>query len=619
MRPRKASTLLLAGRLAVLAGGILLAGCTVIRTGNDIALPVITLSPPSATVQAGQSVQFNATIVSPISTTTSWAVNNIIGGNSAVGTVNSSGLYTAPASVPNPATVTVKCISSAENNPYGAATVTITAAPVSPTVMVSPVDTSVPVGASVQFNATVNGSTDTGVTWSVSGVVGGNSTVGAITGSGAYTAPTAVPSPPTVVVTATSQADATQSASTTLTVTATNSVPLYVNFGINGDTGDSATDYYNGLFTSVTICLPGTQDCQTIPDILVDTSSVGLRVLNSALTQVPATELTTVLDSHQNQVEECVQFGDTSFAWGPVLVADVVMGGEKALNLPIQVLGDTVFPVPTANCLTLGSGPNLNTVAALGANGILGIGTYTQDCGLDCAGGQVFTPYPYYVCPHGTCQTTPLPATQQVSNPVAFFSQDNNGEEIMLPSIPATGAPSLPYTSADGTSMVSAGLLIFGVGTESNNGLGSATVYAVDANGNFPTVVFNGNTYTSAGILTSGSNALYLLDAQTLGIQDCLDNSYYCPTSALAVALTINGANSSTGSVSLDIANADQMFAASPGFSAFNNLGGPSGEGLADDSFDLGLPFFFGRSVFVGIAGTAAANSANAPNGYYAF
>ncbi len=103
---------------------------------------------------------------------------------------------------------------------------------------------------------------------------------------------------------------------------------------------------------------------------------MGLRVLNSALTTVPATELTTVRDSHGNQVQECVQFGDTSYAWGPVLFADVVIAGEKASSVPIQVIGDTTYTVPASSCLSLGAGPSLDTVAALGANGILGVGSF---------------------------------------------------------------------------------------------------------------------------------------------------------------------------------------------------------------------------------------------------
>ena len=618
MRFKRLSAPSLASLLAAVVSGIFLSSCIRGGAGNDLAFPVVTLSPASTSVQAGGTVQFTATVVSQASTTITWAVNNLVGGNPTVGTVSSTGLYTAPAVIPNPATVTIKAISSAETNPFGSAIVKITAA-VSPAVTVSPNDSSTTAGGNIQFTATVSGTTNTAVNWSVGGVAGGNSTVGTISSSGAYTAPTTVPAPPTVVVTATSQADASQSASTTVTVTASNTVPLFVNFGPNGDTGNPRTDYYNGLFTAVTICVSGTVQCQTIPDIIVDTNSVGLRVLNSALTTVPATELDTIMDSQQNQIEECIQFGDTSYVWGPILFADVVMGGERAYSVPIQVAGDTTYTVPAPSCLPLGNGPSLNTVAALGANGILGVGTFVQDCGLNCAGGQTFSPYPYYVCPHQTCRTVPVPVAQQVANPVAFFAKDNNGVEFSLPSISATGAQSLPYTSADGSSLVPAGLLIFGVGTQSNNSIGSATLYSLDANGNLPTVTYNGNAYNSEGVLDAGANALYILDAQTLGTQDCPDNPYYCPSSPLALSLGITGANGSSGTVTLNIESADTLFANSPGYAAFNNLAGPSGESFSTDYFDLGLPFFFGRNVFVGIEGTTVPNSASAPNGYFAF
>ncbi|HMD85047.1 MAG TPA: DUF3443 family protein [Terriglobia bacterium] len=619
MRLKNVSAATLACLLVVMAGGMFLTSCTKGSSNNEIPFPVITLSPVSASVPAGGVVQFNATVVSPTSTTITWSVNNILGGNSMVGTVNSSGLYTAPASVPNPAVVTVKAISSAESNPSGSAIVTITAPAVNATVTVAPTDSWALAGATVQFAATVTGTANTAVAWSVDGVAGGNSTAGTISAAGLYTAPTTIPGSPTIVVTATSQADTTQSASTTLTLTAGNTAPLFVNFGPNGNSGNPGSAFYNGLFTTVTVCLPVTGDCQIIPDVLVDTGSVGLRILNSQLTTVPATELTTVLDSAGNQVQECVQFGNTSYAWGPVLVADVVIGGEKASSVPIQVIGDTTYTVPAASCLSLGPGPSLDTVAALGANGILGVGTSIQDCGLNCAGGQTFSAYPYYVCPKNECQITALPVAQQVTNPVALFAKDNNGVEILLPSISPAGAPSLPYTTADGTGLVPAGLLVFGVGTESNNALGSATLYAADGNGNFPTIAYNGNSYTSDGFLDTGSNALYVSDAQTLGILNCTDNPYYCPTTPLALSLTIYGANSTSGTVTLNVANADTLFDTNPSFAAFNNLGGDSSNGLSSDYFDLGLPFFFGRSVFVGIAGTTVPNNVSAPNGYFAF
>ena len=74
------------------------------------------------------------------------------------------------------------------------------------------------VGGSYQFSATVTNSTNTGVTWSVGGVPGGNSTVGTISASGLYSAPFMVPAPAAVSITATSQADTSKSAAATLTI-----------------------------------------------------------------------------------------------------------------------------------------------------------------------------------------------------------------------------------------------------------------------------------------------------------------------------------------------------------------------------------------------------------------
>jgi hypothetical protein len=48
-------------------------------------------------------------------------------------------------------------------------------------------------------------------------------------------------------------------------------------------------------------------------------------------------------------------------------------------------------------------------------------------------------------------------------------------------------------------------------------------------------------------------------------------------------------------------------------------LGGDSGTDTATDYFAFGLPFFFNRSVFVGIGGTTVPNGATAPYGYWAY
>jgi hypothetical protein len=62
----------------------------------------------------------------------------------------------------------------------------------------------------------------------------------------------------------------------------------------------------NTLFTTVTICVPGSKtECQTIDHIQVDTGSYGLRVLASVLTLT----LPSVAASDGNALLECTQLG----------------------------------------------------------------------------------------------------------------------------------------------------------------------------------------------------------------------------------------------------------------------------------------------------------------------
>ena len=356
--------------------------------------------------------------------------------------------------------------------------------------------------------------------------------------------------------------------------TVNNTQPIEVNLG-------PLNDYPNGVFTTVTICVPGTSTCQDIPDVLVDTGSEGLRLLSSQVTlSLPA-----ITDNSSNQLQECVGFSDGSYVWGPVAAADIAMAGETASSVPIQLIDSsnpTTLPVPSA-CAS-GGGTNENTVSALGANGILGIGIFQQDCGSACTSSSSSVPSLYYLCPNSVCQVTTVPLTFQLQNPVWMFSQDNNGVLISLPSVPDTGAPTV------------SGSLIFGIDTQSNNALGSAQIYTTDASGNFQTT-YNNIAY-SQSFIDSGSNALYFLDSTTLGIQDCTNNpGFYCPASPVSYTVTNTGLNGTSGPVTINVANADALFQANNGLNAaFNNLAGDSG-----GDFDFGLPFFFGRDVFVGI------------------
>jgi len=367
-----------------------------------------------------------------------------------------------------------------------------------------------------------------------------------------------------------------------------------------------ANEYINGLFTSVQVCAPSsTTNCVTIPDVLVDTGSYGFRVLSSALGSL---SLPSVTDLSGNDVQECVQYVSLAYTWGPVEQADLHLAGETASSASIQVISESpTYPVPSS-CLTLGTNGavDYNTVSTLLANGILGVGALPQDCGSDCAEPSPTTPM-YYSCPNGNCQITSVPTSAtkgQLWNPVALFSQDNNGVLVSLPNVPAGGQAT------------ASGSLIFGIGTQSNNAIGSAQIYATTPDQYF-TTTYNGVSYANS-FIDSGSNGLYFLDSTTLGNIECSDyTSFYCPGSTLNFNVTNTGINGTTGPVGFSIANADSLF--QNDFAAYNDLGGDSGTTPSTLYFDFGIPFFYNRNVFVGIAGTTVPNGASAPNGYWAY
>ena len=93
----------------------------------------ITLSPPSAQIAVGASVQFLVTVLNAPNPAVNWQVNGIPGGNSSVGTITPSGAatasYVAPASVSSPLTVTVAAVLQSDSTKNGLAMVTINPVP----------------------------------------------------------------------------------------------------------------------------------------------------------------------------------------------------------------------------------------------------------------------------------------------------------------------------------------------------------------------------------------------------------------------------------------------------------------------------------------------------------
>jgi hypothetical protein len=349
------------------------------------------------------------------------------------------------------------------------------------------------------------------------------------------------------------------------------------------DAGPANTGYnVNRLYANVTICSPGsTSRCQTIDHVLIDTGSTGLRLLSGAM--APELGLSRLTADSGLPLLNCAQFVDNSHVWGPVTTADVVLGGMTATNVPIQVIGEPAFQSTGTACSA--DSIAYTTAAALGANGILGIGVFKEDCGPWCidhpANGFYFT------CTDATCTATvgtTASLAQQVKNPVPLFATNNNGILVDLPAVSPDGAISLN------------GAVIFGIGTLSNNQFTTGAVVETGSSGNITTVLA-GKTMSNSFIDT-GSNGLFF-DSATLPLCTSAAIGFYCPPSTVTLAATIAGANGVAIPVSFAVGNVLSMLTTPPK-SVLPALAGPFGY---SDVFDWGLPFFYGRRVFIGIEG----------------
>ena len=364
--------------------------------------------------------------------------------------------------------------------------------------------------------------------------------------------------------------------------TGSNVAPLTVDAG-------PAQNVLNIPSVSVTLCVPGTTTCQTIDHILVDTGSAGLRVIGTAL--APAlSSLPLATTASGDPMYECLQFAD-GYSWGSVRRADVQVADGRAASLALQVIIDSsTLPAAPTDCTNPkppAPPPSpQDTVAAFGANGVIGVSVFLQDCGPACVtiakpDNQGF----YYGCPATGCVNTTVSLAAQVQNPVSKFATNNNGVIVFLPPITAVGKPTV------------AGALVLGIDTQSNNQLGSATVLSADPLSGSFTTIYNGHTYTRSAFIDSGSNGSFFANAS---LPACTANpGWYCPPTAVTLS-AINqgvGASSATSTVTFSVASLDALSNANPGFAAYDNIAGPLPTPLV--GFDWGLPFFFGRSVAV--------------------
>lgn len=419
-------------------------------------------------------------------------------------------------------------------------------------------------GSTLTWSSTNATSCTASGAWSGSEAPSGTASTGALTAAATYT-----------LSCTGSGGSAQASANVAVTAPAQNQVAVVV------DPGPANTA--NTLFTTITICVPGTATCQTIDHIEVDTGSSGLRILSAVLSSSLSLAVQTAPDG--NSLAECTQFVD-GYSWGPIAAVDLTIAGETGSGVPVQIIGDPGFAsiVPAA-CSKI---PNPeNTVAQFGANGIIGVSVFNQDCGSACSAPiTARSPGFYYSCTNTTCTEISVPLASQLLNPVTLFPADNNGVIIQLGSVPGPGLATLT------------GTMIFGIDTQSDNLSGIQKVLTLNGAGDFTTVYSNQSF--SQSFADTGSSGLYFNDSS---ITKCPTGGFYCPANTLNLSATLQGANAMSFTENFSVANAVSLSNANRSFAVFGNLAGTYPSSAGTNTFDWGLPFYFGKTVYTAFEG----------------
>jgi hypothetical protein len=225
----------------------------------------VTITPGSATVARGATQRFTATVSGSTDQNVSWKVNGVRGGSSTYGLISLEGVYVAPVTVPNAATVTITATAFADASKSGTATVTLqTGSSVQVVIAGSGSRVTVPTFGSRQFSAAVTGTSNPAVTWKVNGTPGGSAVAGTITATGLYYAPHSAPVSTSanyedktteVLVTAVSQADGTASDSAIVVPTPIQRAhfPAPIPLGTSGGNAQDLSDV-----SGTTYCCSGT-------------------------------------------------------------------------------------------------------------------------------------------------------------------------------------------------------------------------------------------------------------------------------------------------------------------------------------------------------------------------
>jgi len=336
-----------------------------------------------------------------------------------------------------------------------------------------------------------------------------------------------------------------------------NTTSVTVGSGYNGNSR-------NAPYITVTVCQPNTTVCQTLDSILLDTGSVGLKIDQSQLSiSLPAINQT----GSSLPLSVCNLYG-SGYAYATANYADVYIAGEKAANIPIQVIDDssTQSGVPSS-CSSQGQFASL---ANAGGRGIIGVNPIVN---LSNSVNYIYT------CSDGSCTptTSGVPVPYLNVNPVGYFVQDNNGEIISIPNVPGNSSTNIT------------GTITFGLDTENNNSVpGSVSSVLGDPTdfiGRF-IAISQGVSYKS--MYDSGTNHWYFYDSS---IPVC-PSTVYCLPNPVTWQSTVSSYNGSGSPITINasIATPTQAYALMP----FWGVQSSQGTGI------YGLPFYYGKTVYLG-------------------
>jgi len=317
-------------------------------------------------------------------------------------------------------------------------------------------------------------------------------------------------------------------------------------------------------FVSVTICVPNSTPCQTIDNILLDTASPGLRIFKQALTiSLPAEQ------SGGNPVGECIPFAVMN-AWGSVATASVTLGSEPPVTVPVQIIDSSFGTSSPPDACSTG---DFTAPGEMSANGLLGVMPTQSDSTLAT----------YYTCPNGSCTSFNQNAAQTVQNPVFLLPQDNNGVFVYLDAVSDQGVPQ------------TYGSLVLGINTSANNDpnfISSGSPYKCLKSSSMSFKTTYAGQSLPLSFVDSGSNMLFFPDPT---LKKCLGIfvDTYCPSSTVGESATATDGAGTSAQVNFLIGSP----LIGVGNFAFDDLGAAQPPLIS--GFDWGLPFFYGRSIFI--------------------